>query len=124
MRPNEGAAKALELIYRSGERFRELGVPLERRKDLAVEPSERKDLLFQICDLEEGVLKDEGRSPRLRRDLELEPASVRLQSPWNACGRRRWRDLDELLARAVPCRFGCRARPAAFAAVTARRTPR
>ncbi|HRI50804.1 MAG TPA: hypothetical protein PLW65_11535, partial [Pseudomonadota bacterium] len=102
---HEGAAKALETIYRSGERFRELRALLERRKDLAVEPSERKDLLFQICDLDEGVLEDEEAAAKDYAEiLELEPASVRafkaLERLHTAA--ERWRDLDELLARAVP----------------------
>jgi len=102
---HEGAARALETIYRSGERFRELRALLERRKDLAVEPSERKDLLFQICDLDEGVLEDEEAAAKDYAEiLELEPASVRafkaLERLHTAA--ERWRDLDELLARAVP----------------------
>jgi tetratricopeptide (TPR) repeat protein len=102
---HEGAARALEEIYRSGERFRELRALLERRKDLAVEPSERKDLLFQICDLDEGVLEDEEAAAKDYAEiLELEPSNPRafkaLERLHTAA--ERWRDLDELLARAVP----------------------
>lgn len=102
---HEGAARALEEIYRAGERFRELRALLERRKDLAVEPSERKDLLFQICDLDEGVLEDEEAAARDYAEiLEIEPSNARgfkaLERLHTAA--ERWRDLDELLARAVP----------------------
>lgn len=102
---HEGAARALEDIYRAGERFRELRALLERRKDLAVEPSERKDLLFQICDLDEGVLEDEEAAAKDYAEiLELEPSNPRafkaLERLHTAA--ERWRDLDELLARAVP----------------------
>ena len=102
---HEKAARALEEIYRSGERFRELRRLLERRKDLAVEPDDRKDLLFQICDLDEGVLEDEEAASRDYTEiLELDPSNTRA---FKALERlhttaERWRDLDELLARAVP----------------------
>ena len=102
---HDPAARALEQIYRAGERFRELRQLLERRKDLAVEPSERKELLFQICDLDEGVLEDEEAAARDYAEiLELEPSNARafkaLERLHTAA--ERWRDLDELLARAVP----------------------
>jgi tetratricopeptide (TPR) repeat protein len=102
---HEGAARALEEIYQAGERFRELRRLLERRKDLAVEPSDRKELLFQICDLDEGVLEDEEAAARDYAEiLELDPSNARA---FKALERlhttaERWRDLDELLARAVP----------------------
>ena len=102
---HEGAARALEEIYRAGERFRELRRLLERRKDLAVEPSERKELLFQICDLDEGVLEDEEAASRDYTEiLELDPSNTRA---FKALERlhttaERWRELDDLLARAVP----------------------
>jgi len=102
---HEGAARALEEIYRAGERFRELRHLLERRKDLAVEPSDRKELLFQICDLDEGVLEDEEAAARDYAEiLEIEPGNSRafkaLERLHTAA--ERWRDLDELLGRAVP----------------------
>ena len=51
---------------------------LERRKDLAVEASERKELLFQICDLDEGVLEDEEAAARDYAEiLELDPSNTR-----------------------------------------------
>jgi tetratricopeptide (TPR) repeat protein len=102
---HEGAARALEEIYRAEERFRELRTLLERRKDLAVEPSERKDLLFQICDLDEGVLEDEEAAARDYSEiLELDPSNPRAFKALERLhtGAERWRDLDDLLARAVP----------------------
>ncbi len=102
---HEGAAQALEQIYRGEERFRELRRLLERRKDLAVEASERKELLFQICDLDEGVLEDEEAAARDYAEiLELDPSNTRGFKALERLhtGAERWRDLDELLARAVP----------------------
>jgi tetratricopeptide (TPR) repeat protein len=102
---HEGAAHALEEIYRSSERFRELRQLLERRKDLALDNVDRKELLFQICDLDEGVLEDEEAATRDYAEiLEIEPSNARafkaLERLHTAA--ERWRDLDELLARAVP----------------------
>ena len=102
---HEGAARALEQIYRGEERFKELRRLLERRKDLAVEASERKDLLFQICDLDEGVLEDEEAAARDYAEiLELDPSNARAFKALERLhtSAERWRDLDELLARAVP----------------------
>ena len=102
---HEGAARALEEIYRSGERFAELRQLLERRKDLAVEPSERKELLFQICDLDEGVLEDEEAAAKDYAEiLELDPSNTRAFKALERLhtGAERWRDLDDLLGRAVP----------------------
>src|SRR5207302_9835040 len=74
-------------------------------KDMALEGQDRKDLLFQICDLDEGVLEDDEAATRDYAEiLDIEPANVRafkaLERLHTAA--ERWRDLDELLARAVP----------------------
>src|SRR5207245_2892513 len=61
---HEAAARALEQIYRSTERFRELRQLLERRKEMALDNADRKELLFQICDLDEGVLEDDQAATR------------------------------------------------------------
>ncbi len=102
---HECAARALEQIYRTGERFAELRQLLERRKDLAVELGDRKELLFQICDLDEGVLEDEEAAARDYVEiLDIEPSNPRAFKALERLhtSAERWRELDELLGRAVP----------------------
>jgi hypothetical protein len=102
---HDQAARALEEIYRGSERFRELRRLLERRKDLAVEANEKKELLFQICDLDEGVLEDESAAAQDYSEiLELQPSNPRAFKALERLhtGAERWRELDELLGRAAP----------------------
>ncbi|HEX2574271.1 MAG TPA: tetratricopeptide repeat protein [Polyangia bacterium] len=103
----EGALLALERMYRTGARHRELRDLLMKRKEYAAEPqmvATRRDLLFQICELEEGPLGDVAAATEHYLEvLELEASSPRA---FKALERiyttgERWRDLDELLGRLV-----------------------
>lgn len=101
---HEGALLALERMYRAGARHRDLRDLLMRRKELATDPMVQRDLLFQICDLEEGPLADTPTATMHYLEvLELEPSSPRA---FKALERiyttgEKWRELDELLGRLV-----------------------
>lgn len=100
-----GAFRALERLYRAGERFVELRQLFEQRQARTLEASERRDLLLQMCDLDEGVLEDETAACRsYRQVLEIDPASPRAFKALERIlsGREQWKDLDDLWARISP----------------------
>ena len=102
---NEDAQVALVQLYSVNERWADLRALLEGKKARALDSESRLSLLYQISDLDEGVLDDR---PAATRDyievLEIDPGS---QRAFRALERLyttddNWRALDELLARRVP----------------------
>ena len=102
---HDNAFAALERHYRDAEQFPALRALLAQRKDLAESPEARRDLLFQIADLDEGVLGDEEAAARTYGEaLEADPSSQRAFRALERIhtGRARWGELDQLYSRAVP----------------------
>ncbi|HEX6839861.1 MAG TPA: tetratricopeptide repeat protein, partial [Polyangia bacterium] len=102
---NEDAQIALVQLYSVNERWQDLRSLLEGKKARALDPEARLSLLYQISDLDEGVLDDR---PAATRDyvevLEIDPGS---QRAFRALERlytteENWRALDDLLARRIP----------------------
>ena len=102
---NEDAQIALVQLYSVNERWQDLRALLEGKKARALDPEARLSLLYQISDLDEGVLDDR---PAATRDyvevLEIDPGS---QRAFRALERLyttddNWRALDDLLARRIP----------------------
>ncbi|MGZ3405885.1 MAG: tetratricopeptide repeat protein, partial [Polyangia bacterium] len=102
---NEDAQIALVQLYSVNERWQDLRTLLEGKKARALDPEGRLSLLYQISDLDEGVLDDR---PAATRDyievLEIDPGS---QRAFRALERlyttdENWRALDELLSRRIP----------------------
>jgi hypothetical protein len=92
-------------LYSVNERWGDLRALLEGKKARALDPEARLSLLYQISDLDEGVLDDQ---PAATKDyveiLEVDPGSQRafraLERLYSTA--ENWRALDELLARRIP----------------------
>ncbi|HEX8953331.1 MAG TPA: hypothetical protein VF945_15860, partial [Polyangia bacterium] len=101
---NEDAQIALVQLYSVHERWQDLRSLLEGKKARALDPEARLSLLYQISDLDEGVLDDRAAATRDYIEvLELDPGS---QRAFRALERlytteESWRALDELLARRI-----------------------
>ena len=102
---HDGALRSLERMYQQGERWQELRALLVKRKELTLDAGDKRELLFQICDLDEGVLADQAAAARDYLEvLDLDPASQRAFKALEriyAVGEQ-WKELDTLLGRAVP----------------------
>ena len=102
---NEDAQIALVQLYSVNERWQDLRSLLEGKKTRALDPEARLSLLYQISDLDEGVIDDRAAATRDYIEvLELDPGS---QRAFRALERlytsdENWRALDDLLARRVP----------------------
>src|SRR5260370_23275975 len=102
---NEDAQIALVQLYSVNERWQDLRRLLQGKKARALDNEARLSLLYQISDLDEGVLDDEAAATKDYAEvLEIDPAS---QRAFRALERlhttsEKWKELDELLARRVP----------------------
>ncbi|HEX9104218.1 MAG TPA: tetratricopeptide repeat protein, partial [Polyangia bacterium] len=102
---NEDAQVALVQLYSVHERWQDLRSLLEGKKARALDPEARLSLIYQISDLDEGVLDDRAAATRDYVEvLEIDPGS---QRAFRALERlytteESWRALDELLARRIP----------------------
>src|SRR5262249_9171143 len=101
---HDAALRALERHYRAAERYAEPRALLSERKARALDPAAKRDLLFQICDLDEGVLEDPSAAAASYSEvLEVDPGSQRafkaLERIYTT--RERWMELDDLYRRAV-----------------------
>src|SRR5207244_1286962 len=101
---HEGALHSLERHYRAAERYPELRALLAQRKQQAESADAKRDLLFQICDLDEGVLDDTvAAGASYREVLEVDPSSLRafkaLERIYSSG--EKWRDLDALYEKAI-----------------------
>ncbi|HEX4458684.1 MAG TPA: tetratricopeptide repeat protein, partial [Polyangia bacterium] len=102
---NEDAQIALVQLYSINERWQDLRTLLEGKKQRALDAEGRLSLLYQISDLDEGVLDDQ---PAATRDyievLELDPGSQRafraLERLYTTA--ESWKALDDLLQRRIP----------------------
>src|SRR5206468_12649544 len=96
---------ALVQLYSVHERWSDLRALLEGKKARALEAESRLSLLYQISDLDEGVLDDSAAATKDYIEvLELDPGSQRAFRALERLymGAESWRALDELLARRVP----------------------
>ncbi|MDB4968610.1 MAG: repeat-containing protein, partial [Myxococcales bacterium] len=102
---NEDAQIALVQLYSVNERWNDLRTMLEGKKLRAPDNEGRLSLLYQISDLDEGVLDDREAATRDYVEiLELDPGS---QRAFRALERLyttddKWKELDELLSRRIP----------------------
>jgi tetratricopeptide (TPR) repeat protein len=102
---NEDAQIALVQLYSVHERWSDLRTLLEGKKARALDAESRLSLLYQISDLDEGVLDDRAAATRDYVEvLELDPGS---QRAFRALERlystdESWKSLDDLLARRIP----------------------
>ncbi len=101
---HDGAHHALERHYRASERYAELRALYAARKERVHDPAEKRDLLFQICDLDEGVLDDARAAAATYAEvLDVDPASQRafkaLERIYTAD--EKWPALDDLYRRAL-----------------------
>ncbi len=102
---NEDAQIALVQLYSVNERWADLRTLLEGKKARALDPEARLSLLYQISDLDEGVLDDRAAATRDYVEvLEIDPGS---QRAFRALERlygsdENWKALDDLLARRIP----------------------
>ncbi|ACY16316.1 tetratricopeptide repeat protein [Haliangium ochraceum] len=84
------AYDALDRIYRTAGRWRDLRDLLLRREEVTLDDAARKDIVLAICELEEGVLEDrDGAIAAYLRVLDIDPSLDRA-----------YRSLERLLARA------------------------
>jgi tetratricopeptide (TPR) repeat protein len=96
----DAAFRELSRLYRQQEKWQDLRGLYESRKARIVRSEERKELLFQICDLDEGVLEDHEHAIATYREvLELDRGNARA---WKALERvltlgEKWGELDALL---------------------------
>ncbi len=103
LEPSDAAAyAALERLYRADGRWSELRDLLLRREQNTLDGEQRKAILLQLCELEEGVLDHpEGAIAAYRRVLDIDPASERafkaLERLYEA--KQRFGELEALLAR-------------------------
>ncbi|RMH42163.1 MAG: tetratricopeptide repeat protein [Deltaproteobacteria bacterium] len=96
------AYDALDRIYRGAERWRELRDLLLAREQQLHDAERRKDLLLQVCDLDEGVLDDpDAAIDMYHRVLELDPGVIRaykaLERLYEA--KEAWPELDATIER-------------------------
>ncbi|HEY3359783.1 MAG TPA: tetratricopeptide repeat protein [Polyangia bacterium] len=96
------AFEALCRLFRQGEHFKDLRALLEQRQEREPDAVARRELLYQICDLDEGVLEDSAHAVRSYETvLTLDPAQARafraLERLYAAAAQ--WRELDDLLTR-------------------------
>jgi tetratricopeptide (TPR) repeat protein len=101
----EDAQIALVQLYSVHERWTDLRALLEAKKERAADTEARLSLLYQISDLDEGVLDDRAAATRDYVEvLEIDPASQRafraLERLYTTA--ENWQSLDELLARRIP----------------------
>jgi len=74
----EHAYHALDRLLRGAERWEELRALLIEREENTVDAGRRKEILLQICDLDEGVLENaEGAIATFARVLEIDPTLMR-----------------------------------------------
>jgi pentatricopeptide repeat protein len=100
---------ALARIYRQEERFTELRTLLDDRRRKLLDPERQKELLFQICDLDEGVLEDQDDAVRAYRAiLELDPANARAFKALERvlAHKEMWSELDALLVQELSFAVG------------------
>lgn len=101
--PEHGEASvALVQLYSVNERWSDLRALLEQKKARALDTQSRMHILFQISDLDEGVLGNEEAAERDYREiLELDPGSDRAFRALDRLlsSREKWTDLAELLER-------------------------
>ncbi|WP_428265392.1 tetratricopeptide repeat protein, partial [Haliangium sp.] len=96
------AYDALDRIYRTAGRWRELRDLLLRREAATAHPGARKDIVLAICELEEGVLDDlDGAIVAYLRVLDIDPSLTRAyRSLERLLGQaERYQELEELLGR-------------------------
>ena len=99
------AGPALERIYRQAERHRELRELLWAKKERALDPAARGEVLLAIAELDEGPLADrEAAIASYRELLELDPSAPRafraLERLYTAA--ERFTELEALLAAREP----------------------
>ncbi|HZS39705.1 MAG TPA: tetratricopeptide repeat protein, partial [Polyangia bacterium] len=102
---NAGAYVALVQLYSAGERWSDLRALLEERKARSLDAEGRLSLLFQISDLDEGVLgSQEAAIKDYVEILELEPGSQRAFRALDRLytSQESWAALDALLDKRVP----------------------
>ncbi|HEY2747131.1 MAG TPA: hypothetical protein VGL86_21055, partial [Polyangia bacterium] len=102
---NEDAQIALVQLYSVNERWQDLRSLLEGKKVRALDPEARLSLLYQISDLDEGVLDDHDAATKDYVEvLEIDPGSQRafraLERLYTTA--ENWRALDELISRRIP----------------------
>jgi tetratricopeptide (TPR) repeat protein len=121
---HEGAYVALAQLYSSAERWKDLRALLTSRKGRALDSAARLALLYQISDLDEGVLGDETAAiSDYVEILELDPGA---HQAFRALDRlytaqEKWRDLDALLERRAPHTTGESGTPESRAHLSFRR---
>ncbi len=72
------AYDALDRIYRTAGRWRDLRDLLQRREEATADPDQRKAIVLAICEIEEGVLEDlDGAIAAYRRVLDIDPTLTR-----------------------------------------------
>ncbi|GAB4566919.1 MAG: hypothetical protein Tsb0020_19040 [Haliangiales bacterium] len=72
------AYDALDRIYRTAGRWRDLRDLLQRREEATADPDQRKAIVLAICEIEEGVLEDlDGAVGAYRRVLDIDPTLTR-----------------------------------------------
>src|SRR5262249_31551577 len=82
---HESAPAALVQLYSGNDRWSDLRALFEKRKGRAKDNDARLGLLFQIADLDEGVLDNQGAAIRdYHQVLEIDPANARA---WKALDR-------------------------------------
>jgi tetratricopeptide (TPR) repeat protein len=99
---HEGAYDALERLLRGREAWKDLRALLEARQAGLPDPDKRREVLFQITDLDLGVLDDEeGARAIYERILEIDPRSSRAYTSLLRLHEngKRSADLEALLAR-------------------------
>ena len=103
---NEDAQIALVQLYSVNERWQDLRSLLEGKKARALDPEARLSLLYQICDLDEGVLDDrhggDARLPRGARDRSRRRSAPSARSSGSTPPTRAGRRSTSCSARRIP----------------------